>query len=200
MKNIHFSVLFLLQQAEDGNQHEWYKKMYNTIHKVHDGGKCIYEHFTQQRNGIETLKNFPFAFRLISSCLFHVMHEKRVFIYLFIFASFLLFSFQLIFGFLIFFLNKTNILMSFVNVLLFIFFYCFNSFIFLIMLTLMLRAQYCFYPFQKKKNKYKLNVSHVVFLSFFLFIPDGYVTVRYKTRRGDKYIYICTRFRCFHFA
>lgn len=38
-----FSVRW--QQAEDGNQHEWYKKMYNTIHKVHEGGECIYEYF-----------------------------------------------------------------------------------------------------------------------------------------------------------
>lgn len=36
---------FRLQQAEDGNQHQWYKKMYNTIHKVHEGGECIYECF-----------------------------------------------------------------------------------------------------------------------------------------------------------
>lgn len=43
---IHSFVFFsCLQQAEDGNQHEWYKKMYNTIHKVHEGGECIYEYF-----------------------------------------------------------------------------------------------------------------------------------------------------------
>lgn len=29
----------LFQEVNEGNQHEWYKKMYNTIHKVSDGGK-----------------------------------------------------------------------------------------------------------------------------------------------------------------
>lgn len=38
-----YFCFFLLQQAEDGNQHQWYKKMYNTIHKVHEGGECVYE-------------------------------------------------------------------------------------------------------------------------------------------------------------
>lgn len=29
----------LLQEVDESNQHDWYKKMYNTIHKVSDGGK-----------------------------------------------------------------------------------------------------------------------------------------------------------------
>lgn len=29
----------LFQEVNEGNQHDWYKKMYNTIHKVSDGGK-----------------------------------------------------------------------------------------------------------------------------------------------------------------
>lgn len=37
------------QEANEGNQHDWYKKMYNTIHKVSDGGKLHHSFFFFER-------------------------------------------------------------------------------------------------------------------------------------------------------
>lgn len=35
-------ICFLLQEVDEDLHHKWYKRMYNTLHKVHQDGKRTY--------------------------------------------------------------------------------------------------------------------------------------------------------------